>query len=530
MELTRQGGTSNFTAWEPKKALPATVAAITGFLDTVSTSFGRATAYNSREEQQAAELKVHRDFLAFDRELYTLILLLPAVTDHAKQVGLRNLLVAAPDDYSLAPKVLTRSLELSAVYILAKQLPPQRMLKLFASLRHGSELEGFRRLNNSRTRKLMLRTILGSPKIELWSVKYRSKIQEILRHAWGQRNTSILLSILAKKNSSGRENKFVHQQIVRYAGEGANLKKVYASIRFAFGEEEKSLPLFKAFYAAQKDLSKGAKLPLEVLEGIRSTYHKNVSSEEVLRIAKGSLTKGQKLSVQRKAEKAGVEVELDFADYDAIRLYLYAYERGMNEEIEKALDKKARESANSFPIAFAKVGVVVDASKSMEGSKTQPLRPMAAALALRDMLETVATEKYYGLFAGGAECDGRLVQPSGHTAIAEKYLLVLAQKPDVVFVISDGYENAPAGRFQKAVDAVQSLKIPELDIPIYQMNPVFAAESKGVRKLANQAIVLPANNPKLLAMSIVRGLLESNPVRAVNLMLSLSMKVLQGGG
>jgi hypothetical protein len=48
------------------------------------------------------------------------------------------------------------------------------------------------------------------------------------------------------------------------------------------GDEDFTSPLFQTFKAAKKDIAQGAMLPLEVLEGIRSIYHKAVSQNKLL--------------------------------------------------------------------------------------------------------------------------------------------------------------------------------------------------------------------------------------------------------
>ena len=50
----------------------------------------------------------------------------------------------------------------------------------------------------------------------------------------------------------------------------------------------------------------------------------------------------------------------------------------------------------------------------------------------------------------------------------------------MVFVLTDGYENAPAGRFAEVVRAVRQMGV---ETPIHQFSPVFAAEARGIRSL-----------------------------------------------
>ena len=151
-------------AWVPTTNVTELARATVAFLDTASTAFGRATAYNTREESQAAELAVHDALLRLDRGLYALLLTLPGVTDRARQVGVKNLLGVSSDS-SVGPDVEKRVLS----HLIA-ELPATRVFKLFIALRAGDEKAGIHRANNARTRKLILRVILGPPKVELWAV------------------------------------------------------------------------------------------------------------------------------------------------------------------------------------------------------------------------------------------------------------------------------------------------------------------------------------------------------------------------
>ena len=75
--------------------LPETKDVLTAFLDVATTSHGRATHYNTRAEQQAAEMSAHDRLLELDRSVYAAFLTLPGLSDRSVQVGTRNALVSA---------------------------------------------------------------------------------------------------------------------------------------------------------------------------------------------------------------------------------------------------------------------------------------------------------------------------------------------------------------------------------------------------------------------------------------------------
>ena len=511
--------------WAPKDEASAKNAgkAVTAFLDVATTSFGRATAYNTRLEQQDAELKVHDALMGASRDIYSILMGLDGLTDRARQIGLKKLL----STHREKDEFLSGDVEREILYVLLHELPPQRMLKLLDALRVGNEELGIKKANNARARKLILRTLLASPRLQFWSVKYRSKVAGALTHAWGKRLTSIIRSILSKDPTTrtALDNEILASNIAKYAAKDkdvARLTVALQSVGFVLGVRDRlTLPIFKAFVEAKKDLSKGGKLPPEVLEGLRGTYHKDVPKERILELTKDDLTSGQKIAVQKRAKAAGVEVKVEQDDMlaqDATRLYVYAFETGMTAEIRAALDKKAERSAAQFPAKYGSVAIIVDASGSMAGDKTQKLRPMAATLALRDMLAKTS-EKAMVLLAGGQEGERGLVRPSGDTSLADGLVDALCTNPDVVFVLSDGYENAPAGRFAEVVDQVRELGV---KTPIYHLNPVMAAEAQGVRQLAEGKVpTLPARDASTLGPGMLRGLIEADPVKGVNALIRM---------
>lgn len=493
------------------------------FLDTATTSFGRATHYNTRVEQQEAELQAHEKLFTLSRNLYSVLLALPGVLDRSVQIGLKKLL--STERNGVPEEFLTPEMERAVLYHLVQALPAQRMLKLLDALRFGNEELGIKKANNARTRKLILKTLLSTPRLELWAIKYRSKVKRALVHAWGKRRASIIRAILNKTTLSYKEQGILEVSILKFSG-ADNFKLACDCVRFVFGNQDMrrtSLPLLRAFGAAKKDLSAGKSLPKEVLEGLRSTYHPDIPKVEVIRITKDTMTKTQKMQVQRQAKEAKIDVAMNPLDYDAVRLYIYAFEMGLTDEIVAALEAKAKKSAAAFPARYNRVGIVVDMSKSMEGSTTQPLRPAATALATRDMLRYTAEHGVIEYVSGSGQIDPhQLVRPMGDTAIADAFVKVLQSSPDAVYIISDGYENAPAGRFAEVFQYVREAGI---DTPVYHLNPVMAAEAGGVKELAPKEGVptLPVQSPQALGTTIVRGLIESEPERGINALVNMAL-------
>ncbi len=142
---------------------------------------------------------------------------------------------------------------------------------------------------------------------------------------------------------------------------------------------------------------------------------------------------------------------------------------------------------------------------------------MEVAQSLRDVLVRLAPATV--VTAGGTSADSeRLVRPSGPTALARGLLNLAARAPDAIFVLSDGYENQPAGRFSEVLSALRALGFAA---PVYHLSPVFAAEVKGVRALSSASSTLPVHAPTGLGVAFLRGLLESEPRRGLSALVRL---------
>lgn len=499
---------------------------VCSFLDAATTSFGRATHYNSREEQKRAELVVHGDLFVLCRDIYLTLLLLPGVTDRARQIGVGSLL-SNPRPVT-ADTFLDARLERDVLVHLVGQVSPPRMFKLFDALRGRGGEFGVTKANNARTRKIVLSSLLGSKRLDLWAVKYRSKMVRILSHTWGQKRASIIGSIAQKDRRvwTGKEKSIMQEHVYRFCSVNRR-KHVVECLAFLAGKREGlTIRLLKAFVDARVDLKAGEKLPTEVLEGIRSTYHPGIKAEDIIRVKaeSGTMTTHERRVVQKRAKSAGVEVKMDPLRYDSVELYIHAFENGADEEILNALDAKAKAAAASLPLSYRKIGVIVDSSASMAGSKTQYLRPLAATLALRDMLKESADTSEIVYCGGVLGYDDRIVRPRGDTSLAEGLLHTLGCEPEAVYVLSDGYENAPAGRFQDVLVAARGIGI---QTPVYHMNPVFAAEGGSVRQLCDGvegASTMPVRSPAALATTMLRGLLETDPEAGINVLLRSALK------
>lgn len=440
------------------------------------------TYYNSGAEQRALVGGCIAALMAIDRGLAAASAVLPGVKDFWRGAVVASLLGCRREGDAL----LTSDEEMAALTSVFKALPPHRMLNLCQALRAT-------RVNNARTRRLILGTILTSPKIELWGVKYRGKLRRALEHAWGKRRATWM--------AANMEGDGVLPEVLKYV----------------FGRPfEPTLPLLRAVAAAPEDFERLRELPFEVAKGFWSQHHRDRPFGEVLELTARTMTGTQRQRVQRQAERHEVVVEWDPFSRTAVELYVYGFERGATDEIRQALDRRAAEAARRLDFGYATIGVVVDNSASMLGGQDQKNRPLATAYALRDALQAAATDRAIVRSTG----DGRrFAVPRGETDLATAFLEVLREGPEAVFVITDGYENAPSGRMGEVLHRARQMGI---GIPVFQVATVAAAEAGSVRRVSRTVPVLALSDAKAMSTAILAETFRTDPGEGVRRLLGLA--------
>jgi hypothetical protein len=92
-------------------------------------------------------------------------------------------------------------------------------------------------------------------------------------------------------------------------------------------------------------------------------------------------------------------------------------------------------------------------------------------------------------------------------------------------MITDGYENAPAGRVNEVVHAVRNMGI---STPIYQVTSVIGAESSGVRKLSDKICPMPVSKPSGIGLSLVRAAIGNDLKNGIVGLLATARPLLEG--
>lgn len=152
------------------------------------------------------------------------------------------------------------------------------------------------------------------------------------------------------------------------------------------------------------------------------------------------------------------------------------------EELTGALRAAAHRAAGRHAGTWGRVVAVLDDSYSAAGSGVKRRRPLAVALATHYLLETLAAA-YTGLWLHHRG-DPLLVHPVGATALGERVLDGLEMRPDRLIVVSDGWDNAPAGQAGEVLRIWHARLDPGRATSVVHLNPVYDADTFDVRRLA----------------------------------------------
>ncbi len=471
---------------------------------------GRATHYNTKEDAENARSELHRELFILDRTIYGMSFCLDGVTDFARQKAIKVLL-SNPWNENTKPTWLTMIHERKIIDYLVSKLKPFQAFNIFLEMKEDN-------VNNARTVKTIMRYIINSRNLDYWAVKYRRKLELLFKYCWSEKNAGIIKVILTKNTFDESERRGLKNHITKYSRNQSmpKIMDIFECVSFILGNdiEKPRTSTIKSYEESKTDIEKGKLVPKEILYQVRSTFHLGTSTKaDVLRITEKTMTSKETMKVQKSAKKAGTKVAFNPKDLPMIDLLIYSYEMGPDKKILEALEEKAKKAAKALPFTFNNIGILVDTSYSMVGStEGTKLRPIATALALQKMLSYAGT-KSTTVYCGPKPGLSYLVFPAGETNLADGFMDVIEKEPDSVFIISDGYENAPEGRLTEVIELVNGLG---WNLPIYHLNPVSAAESKAaVKSFGKNIPVMSVFKPEAMGLTLLKRIIEQDPIRGI---------------
>ena len=397
------------------------------------------------------------------------------------------------------------------------------VLRLFVDLKNA-------KVNNERSRKIVLGFIWGQDNLEFYAMKYRNKLAAILRHVYGKKMTSVLLSIAGKAANVGefvvgneKEMKILNEYILRYYN--GEPMKAFKLLLFIFKKDAgvtygaTEFPLLSEYQKAKTDITGIKSVPEEVLLGLISSvrhpqYHSMWSTKIQREATKALIRKNvtvtsvnQQVRQTKSTAKLGVEKTVDMEKAtDFLALYKTGYETRFTDEIMSAIDKLAdkKKIAGFF---YQNIGIIVDKSNSMDGHQAESKNtPKAVADFTARVLSKSATNSCSIQYTDGEVTD-----------LASSFIgLLKSENPskpyDAIFILTDGYENAYDGLTNEVISIWKAET--GRNIPMFQISPIVSAEmGANVRKLGSGVVTMAINNPAALQPQINARLLEIDTKR-----------------
>lgn len=409
------------------------------FINACFACTGQKEFYSSGSEQRVSIDFLHKYIMGNYRLLYARTL--AAGINHFGQAQIILSLLSSGRN----TRDEDRAEENALIRAALNSLPQHRAWKVLEALRK-------RGINNRRSRAVA-RDYAGSRSdIDFHAVKYRRQLHASAIHA--------------HLRLPGETGMFLFE---------ARTKRVYET------------PLLETFRQAQYSADAIYKLPYSIAEGLAA--RKGIRREVFLERIAPQMTDGERLRLQRTSERAGVDTPvLDWDTLPLTRLALFILSMPMAERVEKqerlevALRSAASHALRNAPMRLGRVVAVLDRSYSSAGSSEKRRRPLAVAIAAHSLLQE-ASETYRSFWTCPLESPV-LATPRGQTDIATPLLDALDWQPDLVVIVSDGFENDPPLGASEALRLFRTKLDPGCKTSIVHCNPVFQSDDFTLQALS----------------------------------------------
>ena len=482
-----------------------------------------ATLYNKRDEQIAAIKSAVRVMYTVSKEIPLIIACQKGATGFFIQEAVLNelLYTTKSGNCNIVNTIdwydggISDAAMKCALNALDRESGITYVLRLFVNLKTD-------KINNGRSRRLMLDFILSHQNLEFISVKYKNKLQEILRHAYGERMCSILVNIAKTLIStrtfiSEKSQSIFNKNFSRYvSGDIINAVKCFLFI-FEKGTSDMydfiNFPIMAEYYVLMKDVTKINKVPEEIALGLLSdkkhpqhtawwgTKEVRMTALAMIREKAKSTTANQVLRQTKKnfsigaAKTANIERVTDF-----MALYKTGYETGFDTELNRAIDRLAdKQSVRNFPYRI--VGILVDESQSMKGHSIESKNTPRAIVDFTSLVIQKSAKAGQVVHVGANEIN-----------LLESITELLETEPpvgyDALFILSDGHHDSKKVRLNSIIKAWKNNR----SVPVYHVSPILGDDTgvARVQQLGDEIMSISVNKPSVLMTQINAKLLEQD--------------------
>lgn len=449
------------------------------------------TFYDTKKEVIENNLKRHEEVFCDDRELYTYLLYFNNAKYYSKELIMCNLLknsLHKEDNFN------KEDLDIED-YLIYRALLNENIthaLKMLLSLKDN-------KINNSRTSKLILRFLFDRGNLDYISIKYKSKIKELLIHALGLKNINKVLSgdkCLFDKKIGVYKNPYAYECFMFIFNKDVKVKSEYI---------QAYLDAKKAILDGNSLKIKKGLVPIEVLEGFVHDSKRYFCLENLYEVA--NVSEKQLVQKQKVLKDKGVvrKKEIDYSKLsfnDLIKLlYNGSLEEVDKEKVNSEIDKKLI-SLKKFFSNIEETAFIFDFSLSLEGSNSNKYNAFYKELELYYSLNKDFKDN---IFFIGSEIKNDLIYPAGNSNISKAVLDCIQKGFKKVVLISDGFENV--GNIDILYKKLLEL---ELKVEILHLNPVFSAKDMDFKILSNEISTLPFDKISDLEFLEIFSLLENN--------------------
>lgn len=372
---------------------------LTDFLQHISTVNEPFILKNNGQPPLWSDESFHQSFYTQNPEQYALL----ALIDQAKPAQqIRMLFTLLQRSRAGMPKAMRQTLE-RVTDVLLTILHPDSILTTFLALRRV-------RANHKHTTRAILKYILNHPQFEDLALRRRPAVVDALEHALGKNTAQGAIKKLGGADESSAN---LPHKLLRKTCQAVKVQAV--------------LP-----YLYRPPVGQGLMPPVG---DIQYTLVHSKATE----------------IFEKKQERPTTITATNRGEISATLVHLYR--GGYSEELQKSLESSVQAASAELPNFSGKVALVLDASASTRSYGDREFCVLSQSVALKLILEKCCQNlQVYPV--GGS---GELPIPEGPTDLATALLDALEEKPDLVIIISDGYENLYPGDLARVVAALPLL-------------------------------------------------------------------------
>lgn len=379
--------------------MPTNFPTLTAFLQHLQTASEPFILKKNGQPPLWSDGELHQAFYKGNPEQYALLALVDAVTTNQR---LRMLFTLLQHSRADLPPATRQTLE-RVTHVLLAMLHPDRVLAVFLALRRM-------KANHKHTARAILRYILNHPQFEDLALRRRPAVVEAIEHALGKNTARGAIKQLSTGNAGE-----LHRGLLRHTCQAELVKTV--------------LPfLYRA------PVGQGLIAPVGEIQ--YTLVHENCAKK-----------------FERVQEKPTTVTATNRGEIAATLVHLYR--GGYSEELQKSLELSVQAATTTLPSFAGKVALILDSSASTRGYGEREFCILSQSVALKLVLEKCCPHLQVYRVGGS----GELPQPENQTDLATALVDALEGEPDLIVLVSDGYENVYPGDLDRVVATLPLLGI-----------------------------------------------------------------------